>query len=369
LSDIFLLFAFIIFFYFVYEESVTVFNFYVFIEGLYNYQLLKLGSLCLFISISIKSVQFLGHLWLPDSMEAPIPASALIHSATLVMAGIILLIKFGFLFSIFELNYYVFKVGVFSYVCGNFFALYQTDIKKILAYSTMSNCGIIVSMISMGQIYFSLLYLVIHGVLKAASFFSIGSFILNYRTQDIRYMGNGSYYFRLETFLLFICLMNFLSFPATIGYVLKEIMLNNFFFKFYDFFDFGCLLLGFGCTVGYVLRVYYYIAYEYFKSFYKLSRGYMLNNNVIYNKCFWNVCSYILSIVMLLIVGFFFVYCYYFFFEFYFFKLFEYNFYKEFLFVDYIYASNYVVVYFIFLMFIYLSFIFFVYLLRICISF
>jgi len=94
------------------------------------------------IASFIKSAQFGFHIWLPDSMEAPVPASALIHSATLVSAGIYIFLRFSPLFeSNLRFILAIKLVGVITAFYGGFVAMYQTDVKKILAYSTISHCG------------------------------------------------------------------------------------------------------------------------------------------------------------------------------------------------------------------------------------
>lgn len=103
--------------------------------------------MCLFLSFAafVKSAQIGFHLWLPDSMEAPVPASALIHSATLVSAGLFLLLRFNVLFEL--SNYIIFVIILVSAVTslyGGLVAMFQSDVKRILAYSTISHCGFLI---------------------------------------------------------------------------------------------------------------------------------------------------------------------------------------------------------------------------------
>jgi NADH:ubiquinone oxidoreductase subunit 5 (subunit L)/multisubunit Na+/H+ antiporter MnhA subunit len=84
-------------------------------------------------------------------MEAPITASALIHSATLVVAGILLLCKMNYLFVVFQWGVILVKIGGLTALYGSFVALYQSDIKKLFAYSTMSNCGVMVMLSGFGN--------------------------------------------------------------------------------------------------------------------------------------------------------------------------------------------------------------------------
>jgi len=121
-------------------------------------------SLSLLVAAFIKSAQFGAHIWLPDSMEAPVPASALIHSATLVSAGIYLLLRFSPLFQISLVSQYIIiLVGSFTAFYGGWVSAFQSDLKRILAYSTISHCGfLMVSFVSFVP-EFTILYLYVHG--------------------------------------------------------------------------------------------------------------------------------------------------------------------------------------------------------------
>jgi NADH-quinone oxidoreductase subunit L len=141
LSDIFLLTSFVLFFYDSNVSDLNSFFCLILVENLIEYKTIVAGSVCLMISAGVKSVQCFGHLWLVDSMEAPISASALIHSATLVTAGILLLLKFNFIYFLFELNFILFISGLCTSVFGGTSAVFQSDLKKLLAYSTMNHCG------------------------------------------------------------------------------------------------------------------------------------------------------------------------------------------------------------------------------------
>jgi len=124
-------------------------------------------------------------------MEAPVPASALIHSATLVSAGVFLLLRLS---PLFELSYYAYVViptiGAFTAFFGGLCAAYQSDIKRILAYSTISHCGFLMVCYSTYVPEYTILYLYIHGFFKAAVFLCAGNIIRFSRNyQDFRRMG------------------------------------------------------------------------------------------------------------------------------------------------------------------------------------
>ena len=119
-------------------------------------------------------------------MEAPVPASSLIHSATLVSAGIYLICKFNILYVLSGWVNALIFVGALSAAYGGVVAAAQTDLKKLLAYSTMSHCGFLWVLASSGDFFITVLYLFLPGIFKASSFYCAGSFIRMYGTQDSR---------------------------------------------------------------------------------------------------------------------------------------------------------------------------------------
>ena len=125
-------------------------------------------------------------------MEAPVPASALIHSSTLVMSGIFLFLRFDLLLSnsFFYNTLYIYITSITAFY-GGLVACYQTDIKKILAYSTISNCGFIASLCCLGiKSNYIVLYIFLHGIFKASSFLCTGNIIRYFSNQqDFRKMG------------------------------------------------------------------------------------------------------------------------------------------------------------------------------------
>ena len=193
-----------------------------------------------FISAAfVKSAQFGTHIWLPDSMEAPVPASALIHSATLVSAGVFLLLRFSPLFEISTYAFYIIPfIGSFTAFFGGICSLYQSDIKRILAYSTISHCGFLMVSYSLFIPEYTVLYLYIHGFFKAAVFLCAGNIIRFSRNyQDFKRMGLFFKYIPFEFFASFVCLINLCGLPFTMGFYIKHLLViglstNNFMYYF-----------------------------------------------------------------------------------------------------------------------------------------
>ncbi len=164
--------------------------------------LLSLGASATFIALLIfcgavgKSGQFPLHVWLPDAMEGPTPVSALIHAATMVAAGVFLVARVYPLFSLGAINgvtpslTVVVWIGVITALISALIALAQADIKRILAYSTVSQLGLMMVSLGVGGVAAGIMHLLAHGFFKALLFLGSGSVIHGcHEEQDIRKMG------------------------------------------------------------------------------------------------------------------------------------------------------------------------------------
>jgi NADH-quinone oxidoreductase subunit L len=164
--------------------------------------LLAIGSSATFIALLIfsgavgKSGQFPLHVWLPDAMEGPTPVSALIHAATMVAAGVFLVARVYPIFSIGAINgvtpslTVVVWIGVITALMAALIAIAQADIKRILAYSTVSQLGLMMVSLGVGGVAAGIMHLLAHGFFKALLFLGSGSVIhSSHHEQDIRKMG------------------------------------------------------------------------------------------------------------------------------------------------------------------------------------
>lgn len=217
----------------------------------------------------VKSAQFGFHIWLPDSMEAPVPASALIHSATLVSAGVFILLRLSPLFEFSLYSYYIIPlIGSFTAFFGGLCSLYQSDIKKILAYSTISHCGFLMICYSIYITEYTILYLYIHGFFKAAVFLCVGNIIRFSRNyQDFRKMGLFWKYLPFECFCSFICLINLCGLPFTLGFYIKHLLLIGVYMNNWLTYFILVNILG-GAVAGliYSYRLFYYVFFDFKKS-------------------------------------------------------------------------------------------------------
>lgn len=265
-SDIFLLTAFVLFYNIYNTSNCSLFITLICSSLPVDYYKLIFGFLCLLSCSAIKSVQIIGHLWLPDSMEAPVPASSLIHSATLVSAGIYLICRFQTLILLLDISYIFISIGSVTAAYGGIVAAAQTDMKKLLAYSTMSHCGFLWILSCSGNLWATILYLYLHGLFKAATFYCSGVFIRNYGSQDTRLMGSGAKFFRLDSFFLLFCSGNLAGLPFTVGAYYKF-----FFFKValslnIHFIFIGFIFLGMLAGVVYYFRLTNYVVFDFYKN-------------------------------------------------------------------------------------------------------
>ena len=211
---------------------------------------------------SIKSAQIIGHLWLPDSMEAPVPASALIHSATLVSAGVYLLLRFEPLLTLLNLHTIVLVLGSITAAYGGVVASAQTDVKKLLAYSTISHCGFLYVCVGFQNYMLVVVYLFLHGLFKASTFFCVGSFIRVAGSQDTRQMGVLGRYIPVDTILLIICAGNLAGLPFTLGYLYKHMFMLHLVMSNTLPIVVGFCFIGMLSSLVYVFRLVYYAAFD-----------------------------------------------------------------------------------------------------------
>lgn len=238
ISDVFMFFSFalIIFFFSTSDLSfifiqIPFFNFHYIIFSLFNIHLLSLLSLFISLTGVIKSAQFFFHVWLPDAMEAPTPASALIHSSTLVVAGVFLIIRFSLLFefTIFT-NYFLAFLGSLTLGFASLVAIFQHDIKKLVAYSTISQIGYLVAGCGLNCFEETFLYLITHALNKAFLFIIVGYTVhFFHHNTDMRQMG-GSFIYSFDVLILFLGVgLNLSGLPYTAGFVSKEFLLFQLF--------------------------------------------------------------------------------------------------------------------------------------------
>jgi len=171
-----------------------------------GWMLVTVICICLFIGAMGKSAQFPLHVWLPDSMEGPTPISALIHAATMVTAGIFMVARMSPLFELSDTALsFVIIIGAITALFMGFLGIIQNDIKRVVAYSTLSQLGYMTVALGASAYSVAVFHLMTHAFFKALLFLAAGSVILGmHHKQDIRWMGGLRKYMPITwiTFLL-----------------------------------------------------------------------------------------------------------------------------------------------------------------------
>nr|YP_010140059.1 NADH dehydrogenase subunit 5 [Kalasha nativa]QQK57703.1 NADH dehydrogenase subunit 5 [Kalasha nativa] len=217
----------------------------------------------LFISCFTKSAQIPFSCWLPAAMAAPTPVSALVHSSTLVTAGVYLLIRFyslGFYNNLFFLFISIMTM-IFSSVC----AMFEFDLSSIIAFSTLSQLGLMMSSLYMGFPVCSYFHLLSHAMFKSLLFLCAGVFIYYMgNNQDIRFMGSVCLFFPFTTSCFVISMMALCGIPFLSGFYSSDLIVDYSSFFGLSTFFFYMYYLSLGMTSFYSIRLLYYCMFIHF---------------------------------------------------------------------------------------------------------
>ncbi len=226
-----------------------------------NDDTILLITLFLLVGAFAKSAQVPLHTWLPDAMEGPTPVSALIHAATMVTAGVYLVARCHVLFDLAPYTMYlVAGVGLITMIFAGSMALVQYDIKRVIAYSTMSQLGYMFLAAGLGMYSIAMFHLMTHAFFKALLFLSAGSVIHGLNDeQDIRKMGGLRHAMPITHVTFLIGSLALAGFPLTAGFFSKEaIIINSYHAEMGNIFFWAIAVLGAAMTGFYIFRVYFY---------------------------------------------------------------------------------------------------------------
>ena len=255
---------------------------------------LELICIFLFIGAMGKSAQVGLHAWLPDAMEGPTPVSALIHAATMVTAGVFLLIRCSvFLEFAPKTLAFITNVGALTCFLSGLVGLVQFDIKKIIAYSTCSQLGYMVFACGLNQFFASFFHLINHAFFKALLFLASGSIIHALGgEQDIRKFGGLLRVLPLTYSALLIGSLCLCGFPFLSGYYSKELILELAFISLstHGLFAYILGLAAAFCTTWYSFRLIYY-------TFFTKSNGYRTSYFMFEKTSFYMRMSLIILII------------------------------------------------------------------------
>ncbi|MBL8344999.1 MAG: NADH-quinone oxidoreductase subunit L [Rubrivivax sp.] len=189
-----------------------------------DWGLLTVACVCLFIGAMGKSAQFPLHVWLPDSMEGPTPISALIHAATMVTAGIFMVARMSPLFELSDtaLNF-VLVIGAITALFMGFLGIIQNDIKRVVAYSTLSQLGYMTVALGASAYSVAVFHLMTHAFFKALLFLAAGSVIIGmHHDQDIRHMGGLRKYMPITWITSLLGSLALIGTPFFAGFYSKD---------------------------------------------------------------------------------------------------------------------------------------------------
>ncbi|MGI6681100.1 MAG: NADH-quinone oxidoreductase subunit L [Bdellovibrionota bacterium] len=196
-------------------------------SGNFNGSLRTIVGISLFIGAMGKSAQFPLHVWLPDAMQGPTPVSALIHAATMVAAGVYLLVR---LFFIFDENTLLFiaYIGAFTAIFAASIALMQDDIKKVLAYSTISQLGLMVLAAGVASYTSSMFHLLTHAFFKSGLFLGAGAIIYAFHhEQSMKEFGGLYKKFPFLTICYLCFTLSLCGFPFFAGFYSKDLIMGD----------------------------------------------------------------------------------------------------------------------------------------------
>ena len=189
-----------------------------------DWMLITVACICLFIGAMGKSAQFPLHVWLPDSMEGPTPISALIHAATMVTAGIFMVARMSPLFELSDTALsFVMVIGAITALFMGFLGIIQNDIKRVVAYSTLSQLGYMTVALGASAYSVAVFHLMTHAFFKALLFLAAGSVIIGmHHDQDIRNMGGLRKYMPITWITALLGSLALIGTPLFAGFYSKD---------------------------------------------------------------------------------------------------------------------------------------------------
>lgn len=198
----------------------------------------KIRILCVFILLAgvTRRAQLPFSSWLPAAIAAPTPVSSLVHSSTLVTAGIYLFIRFYYIITILIVFLGFLLVSLLTIMSAGLIACLEVDLKKLVAISTLRQLGIIMFIISLGNLFYCFFHLVNHALFKSLLFLSCGYIILlRAGGQDMRFMGDKFNYRKSIYLILCLSVIRLIGFPFFSGFFSKDISIELIFFLGVDF--------------------------------------------------------------------------------------------------------------------------------------
>nr|YP_010710269.1 NADH dehydrogenase subunit 5 [Dyscolus diopsis]WCS91707.1 NADH dehydrogenase subunit 5 [Dyscolus diopsis] len=233
-------------------------NYIFYMDYMKNDLYMQIIGLLVMVAAMTKSAQIPFSSWLPAAMAAPTPVSALVHSSTLVTAGIYLLIRFNVILNE-NLCLFLLLIATLTMFMAGLGANFEFDLKKIIALSTLSQLGLMMSILSMGNYKLAFFHLLTHALFKALLFMCAGAIIHNLKDmQDIRFMGNLMVQMPLTCICMNVSNLALCGMPFLAGFYSKDLILEIVCMDFVNMFIFFLFFISTGLTVCYSFRLCYY---------------------------------------------------------------------------------------------------------------
>nr|QVM79108.1 NADH dehydrogenase subunit 5 [Oxypeltus quadrispinosus] len=233
-------------------------NYIYYLEFMINDFSMQIIAYLVVLAALTKSAQIPFSSWLPAAMAAPTPVSSLVHSSTLVTAGVYLLIRFNYCLSGTLLMLLLFISSMTMFMAG-LGANFEYDLKKIIALSTLSQLGLMISILALGNYKLAFFHLLTHALFKALLFMCAGNIIHNLgNCQDIRYMGSLVKHMPLTCSLFNICNFSLCGLPFLSGFYSKDLMVEVMSMQYLNMFIYFIFYISIGLTASYSLRLTYY---------------------------------------------------------------------------------------------------------------
>nr|YP_010895074.1 NADH dehydrogenase subunit 5 [Cyphipelta rufocyanea]WJW73600.1 NADH dehydrogenase subunit 5 [Cyphipelta rufocyanea] len=234
-------------------------NYIYYLEFMMNDFEMQLIGMLVVLAAMTKSAQIPFSSWLPAAMAAPTPVSALVHSSTLVTAGVYLLIRFNILLSNSVVAQVLLLLAGLTMFMSGLGANFEFDLKKIIALSTLSQLGLMMMILSMGYYKLAFFHLLTHALFKALLFMCAGAIIHNMNnSQDLRLMGGLSLYMPLTSSCFNVANLALCGMPFLAGFYSKDLILEIVSMSMVNLFIYFLFFFSTGLTVCYSLRLVYY---------------------------------------------------------------------------------------------------------------
>nr|AND96309.1 NADH deshydrogenase subunit 5 [Coprophanaeus sp. BMNH679884] len=234
------------------------FNYYFYVNYINNDNL-NIISMLIVLAAMTKSAQIPFSSWLPAAMAAPTPVSSLVHSSTLVTAGVYLLIRFNLALDS-KIMMFLLFIGSMTMFMAGLGASFEFDLKKIIALSTLSQLGLMMSILALGEYNLAFFHLLTHALFKALLFMCAGCMIHNLgNCQDIRFMGGLINLMPLTCSFFIISNMSLCGLPFLAGFYSKDLILEILSMNYLNIFIYIIFFISTGLTVAYTFRLIYYV--------------------------------------------------------------------------------------------------------------